>query len=148
MYSLNPDERPVKRRRLQEPKTRTESLAKRTMARHLNFLITPDAPLIFTSEVEARYYLKLQDLSEQAKICHSNYITHKCGPDLIGPTWQKYCEEWDRCSTFRPQFFGKTRIIAQVFGELMNAFIEPLSYKAMLVIFTLLFGIFIIVGLA
>jgi hypothetical protein len=31
----------------------------------------------------------------------------------------------------QPQFIGKSKIATQVFGELMNGFVEPLTLKAM-----------------
>ncbi|GAA5814978.1 hypothetical protein MFLAVUS_008482 [Mucor flavus] len=39
---------------------------------------------------------------------------------------------------------GKSKIATQVFGELMNGFVEPLTLKAMVIICLLVFGFFII----
>jgi hypothetical protein len=35
------------------------------------------------------------------------------------------------CRSLKPQFIGKAKIATQVFGELMNGFVEPLGLKAM-----------------
>lgn len=35
------------------------------------------------------------------------------------------------CRNSKPLFIGKAKIATQVFGELMNGFVEPLNFKAM-----------------
>ncbi|KAI8643148.1 hypothetical protein BD408DRAFT_158820 [Parasitella parasitica] len=97
-------------------------------------------------------------MGQKARLCHQKYVNHNCGPHLKGVVWKKYCDEWDRypfflkkkkyanatfrmvcvilnssntCRQFQPKTVAKTKIAAQVFGEMMNGFVEPLSLKAM-----------------
>lgn len=166
-----PDEekRPAKRRRIQH-----EHAIQRLNAHRLTQYFTPDAPIIvgsyvrvvlhsvgisvilyvmyrtlesFTNEIQARYNYAMGELAENARICHQNYVNHNCGPQLKGAVWQSFCEEWDRCRQFQPHATRKTKIATQVFGEVMNGFVEPLTLKAMLIICVLLFGFFIVSSL-
>ncbi|KAI9476212.1 MAG: Di-sulfide bridge nucleocytoplasmic transport domain-containing protein [Benjaminiella poitrasii] len=155
MSSIN---RPLKRRRVEDSNTMLYSKIKKYVIQRVQFLATLDAPIILSSyarvlfhsigilivlfvviklvqsfgfEINARYRLQLEESMEKARICHQNYVNHHCGPELKGAIWQSFCDEWDRCRNYRASMEGKTKIAAQVFGELMNGFVEPLSLKAM-----------------
>ncbi|KAF1798130.1 Di-sulfide bridge nucleocytoplasmic transport domain-containing protein [Mucor lusitanicus] len=163
------EKRPTKRRRIQN-----EHAIQRLNVQRLTQYFTPDAPIIvgsyvrvilhsvgigiilfvlyrilesFTDEIQARYHYEMDELAERARICHQNYVNHNCGPHLKGAVWQSFCDEWDRCRQFQAHTVGKTKIAAQVFGEVMNGFVEPLTLKAMLIICLLLFGFFIVTSL-
>jgi hypothetical protein len=86
-------------------------------------------------EAFAKLFFLILVSHEKALVCHSRYIEHNCGPNLRGSTWKTICEEWDRCRNSPPKLIGKTKLIAQVFGEIMNGFVEPLGLKAMVNIY-------------
>lgn len=142
--------------------------------RFSRLLATPEAPIIFSNylkialhslgilvilitlfqliqscgkEIQERYEFEIKEFEEKARICNYNYVHNDCGPNLRGLYWQTFCEEWDRCRNAKPLFIGKAKIATQVFGELMNGFVEPLNFKAMTVICILVFGFFIVSSL-
>ncbi|KAI8057494.1 Di-sulfide bridge nucleocytoplasmic transport domain-containing protein [Thamnidium elegans] len=164
------NDRPVKKRKIQNTNEK-EMQIKTSFRNYTSFLASPDAPIILstyiklvlhatgiliilfifyqlirscTQEIQDRYDSELREFEDKTRTCHYNYISNDCGPDLKGTYWQTFCDEWDRCRNLQPQFIGKSKIATQVFGELMNGFVEPLTLKAMVIICLLVFGFFII----
>lgn len=63
--------------------------------------------------------------------CANDYVENRCGPDLRVPRLREFCEEWELCMNQDPAVVGRAKISAHTFATIINSFIEPISYKAM-----------------
>jgi hypothetical protein len=44
---------------------------------------------------------------------------------------EKACLAWEKCMNRDPTVVGRARVSAETFAEIINSFIEPISYKTM-----------------
>ncbi|PVV05195.1 hypothetical protein BB560_000290 [Smittium megazygosporum] len=77
---------------------------------------------------------------ERSQVCAKNYIDNRCDPSTRVPAMESKCLEWQICKNMDPSRIGRGRIFAETFAEIINGFIELISWKAMLFFFMLLFG--------
>ncbi|KAB8296154.1 hypothetical protein EYC80_008941 [Monilinia laxa] len=78
-------------------------------------------------------------LSEMAN-CAKQYAENRCEPSMRLPALETVCNNWESCMTMDPNSVGRARISAKTFAEILDSFIQPISYKAMIfvaLIFTL-----------
>ncbi|QSZ37297.1 hypothetical protein DSL72_009391 [Monilinia vaccinii-corymbosi] len=78
-------------------------------------------------------------LSEMAH-CAKQYAENRCEPSMRLPALETICNNWESCMTMDPNSVGRARISAKTFAEILDSFIQPISYKAMIfvaLIFTL-----------
>lgn len=71
-----------------------------------------------------------QEILAQISECHRHYMENRCGeaegpPPALGPT----CASWEACMRRDPAVVARTRIGAETLAEIVNSFVEPLSYK-------------------
>ncbi|KAK9454512.1 Di-sulfide bridge nucleocytoplasmic transport domain-containing protein [Dipodascopsis uninucleata] len=78
-------------------------------------------------------------ISEMAQ-CSREYLANRCMPDTRVPMMAQACEELERCMNKDPYAGGRARVSAETVAEIINSFIEPISYKTMLFILLLIFG--------
>ncbi|KAK9477675.1 Di-sulfide bridge nucleocytoplasmic transport domain-containing protein [Lipomyces japonicus] len=79
---------------------------------------------------------------EEVKIaaCNKNYIANRCMGDQRIPHVEEACNEWEKCANRDPYAISKVKITAETLAGIVNGFIEPISYKAMLFIILLIVG--------
>jgi hypothetical protein len=46
---------------------------------------------------------------------------------------EKACLAWEKCMNRDPTVVGRARVSAETFAEIVNSFIEPISYKTMVI---------------
>ncbi|MCJ1243324.1 hypothetical protein MMC30_000521 [Trapelia coarctata] len=76
--------------------------------------------------------------------CANEYLQNRCERTSRVPAMETLCENWENCMNQDPNKVARARISAHTFAEIFNSFIEPISYKTMSVMFTLVFGCFAI----
>lgn len=69
-------------------------------------------------------------LSEMAH-CAKQYAENRCEPSMRLPALETVCNNWEACMTMDPNSVGRARISAKTFAEILDSFIQPISYKAM-----------------
>lgn len=69
--------------------------------------------------------------------CEHRYVENKCAGVRV-PAMKDLCEDWQKCMTRDPAQVGRARVSAETFAEIINSFIEPISYKTMVYPTTLL----------
>lgn len=75
------------------------------------------------------------ELDFQSSRCKVQYLSNKC--DIQGrPALQEQCQRWEQCMNRNNDIFFRARstLSAKLFGEIINSFIEPIGWKALLVI--------------
>ncbi|PWZ00813.1 hypothetical protein BCV70DRAFT_200080 [Testicularia cyperi] len=76
------------------------------------------------------------DTLSEITACASAYTANRCGTDLQAPALAAACKNWERCSARDPAVVGTARVTAETFAEILNGFVDAVSWKTML--FTLL----------
>ncbi|KAI9271614.1 Di-sulfide bridge nucleocytoplasmic transport domain-containing protein [Phascolomyces articulosus] len=156
---------PPQEQQLQRPPEHPEQAISRS-----SFFFSHHAPLVFSSylklllhaaglfililailfilrvsqqEMDGRVMQHLQELEEEKLQCTQSYQENQC--DLYGhqPFFGTFCNQWFACMNRDLRGVGRAKIMMTVYGELVNALVEPLTIKAMLAICLLLFGIFV-----
>ena len=65
--------------------------------------------------------------------CSKQYLENKCHPEHRVPAMNNACLVWERCMNRDPAVVGRARVSAETFALIINSFIEPISYKTMVV---------------
>lgn len=78
---------------------------------------------------------KVEEFSAQilAEIsqCSRNYVENRCTLDMRVPAMERACSGWEKCMNRDSSQVGRARVSAETFAEIINSFIEPISYKTM-----------------
>jgi Di-sulfide bridge nucleocytoplasmic transport domain len=69
-------------------------------------------------------------------VCTKEYLQNRCAPGTRVPAMEKACLAWEKCMNRDPSVVGRARVSAETFAEIINSFIEPISYKTMVTRFT------------
>jgi hypothetical protein len=80
------------------------------------------------------------EIMNEMAACSKNYVENRCDPATRIPAIRASCDLWERCMNRDPAVVARTKISAQTLGEIVNGFVEPLSYKTMFFLSIFLFG--------
>ncbi|KAJ1983327.1 hypothetical protein H4R34_001350 [Dimargaris verticillata] len=80
------------------------------------------------------------EILQEMSLCTKNYIENRCSPESRVPAMEKACATWENCMNRDPKIIGRAKVSAETFAEIINSFIEPISYKTMAFFAFLLFG--------
>ncbi|KJE93239.1 hypothetical protein, variant [Capsaspora owczarzaki ATCC 30864] len=86
-----------------------------------------------------------QAITKEIELCSKHFLENKCAPHTRIPAIERSCIEWEKCIQRDPATMGRAKITAEIFAEIVNSFIEPISYKTMAFFVAFFFG-FTIVG--
>jgi hypothetical protein len=85
-------------------------------------------------------FLSHLDILTEISQCSKQYVENRCSPDMRVPAMEKACSVWENCMKKDPSVVGRAKLSAETFAEIINGFIEPISYKTMVFILAALFG--------
>ncbi|KAI9848600.1 MAG: hypothetical protein M1837_007269 [Sclerophora amabilis] len=71
-----------------------------------------------------------ETLAEMAA-CAQQFVDNKCDRSNRVPALEAVCTNWEKCMNRDPNSVGRARVSAHTFAEILNSFIEPISYKAL-----------------
>lgn len=72
--------------------------------------------------------------------CRQQYSANRCEPGLRVPAIEAACVTWEECMRRNPTQVSRAKLTAETFAEIINSFIEPISYKTMGAVVILGFG--------
>lgn len=108
-----------------------------------NIIITVTVLYIFTKiilVIKQDFKLKAQeqvDLIHKEKLaCTNHYVINHCGQENQVPAIEGMCAEWLSCMQ-KDVVVAQAKVSAEAIAEIINSFVEPISYKA-LAFFTML----------
>lgn len=78
-------------------------------------------------------------LAEMAT-CAKSYVDNKCAGGGRLPALETVCENWERCMNRDPAKIGRAKVSAHTMAIIINSFIDPISWKAIVRPFVLLVG--------
>ena len=72
------------------------------------------------------------ELAEQIATCAHLYDINKCFPlSQRVPAIARQCSDWEACMQRDPAGVGRARVVAETIGEVINSFVEPISWKTL-----------------
>ncbi|KAN0061632.1 hypothetical protein ACQY0O_006480 [Thecaphora frezii] len=71
------------------------------------------------------------DTLSEVTSCAASYTANRCGTDLQAPALAAACLNWERCSARDPAVVGRARVTAETFAEILNGFVDVVSWKSM-----------------
>ncbi|KAI8974935.1 Di-sulfide bridge nucleocytoplasmic transport domain-containing protein [Pilobolus umbonatus] len=81
------------------------------------------------------------DILEDHFYCQQQYELNRCAPDTRLPAISSLCREWEKC-IYRPLSTTKTKILAEIFAEIANAFLDTLTLKTTCFMILIVISIF------
>ncbi|KAK4570459.1 hypothetical protein LTR86_002539 [Recurvomyces mirabilis] len=102
----------------------------------------------FSSDVDKKAHEAMTEIMAEMAVCAQQYTANKCDRSTRVPAMETVCENWSKCMNRDPASVGRARVSAHTFAEIFNSFMEPISYKAMVFTFLLVFGCFAISNFA
>ena len=88
-------------------------------------------------EAEKAKALVLEEMSQ----CMKEYTANRCGTDVRLPALEQVCRNWEMCMNRDSEAVGRARVSAHTFAVIVNSFVEPISWKAMVRLLSLLSNI-------
>ncbi|CAK3819326.1 Nucleus export brr6 [Lecanosticta acicola] len=101
-----------------------------------------------SGDVDKKSHEAMADIMAEMAACAEQYTTNKCDRSTRAPALETVCENWNKCMNRDPSKVGRARVSAHTFAEIFNSFVEPISWKAMIFTFLLVFGCFATTNLA
>lgn len=100
---------------------------------------------ISTIRIDTRHKMEIAttDALRQISLCSREYYRNKCSSSSRAPALEMPCMEWEKCMNRDPEKIGKSLVTAQTFGEIINEFLKPISWKLIILCNILIFGSFI-----
>ncbi len=71
------------------------------------------------------------DAVSEIQMCADRFRTNRCGTDLAVPALDAACATWARCMARDPAVVGRARVAAETFAEIVNGFVDVISWKSM-----------------
>eukprot|EP00128_Syssomonas_multiformis_P012120 Colp12_sorted_trinity150504_noHs@4151 len=82
-----------------------------------------------------------QEIMKEIAMCSKSYKENRCAPEERIPAMELTCSNWEKCMLRDPRVVGRARVSAETFAEIINSFVEPISYKTMAFFGFFLFGL-------
>mmetsp|Transcript_2021 Transcript_2021/g.8008 ORF Transcript_2021/g.8008 Transcript_2021/m.8008 type:complete len:361 (-) Transcript_2021:573-1655(-) len=84
-------------------------------------------------DIQLKVNEEIADIKTDIERCRFNYFENRCNDeDRIVPRMREQCSEWASCLGRDPANAAyQTRLTAELIAEVVNSFIEPISYKTM-----------------
>lgn len=72
-----------------------------------------------------------QEVIAEINTCIRDYTEGQCARETRIRAMEKQCEEWQACMDQDPTLVGRARVSADTFAHILNAFVDPISWKSM-----------------
>jgi hypothetical protein len=81
------------------------------------------------------------EIEMEIQRCTKLYLENRCAPETRRPALEQRCIEWDRCRRRDSRVLAnKASVSAETLGIILNALIEPIGVKAIVVVVLILAG--------
>lgn len=91
--------------------------------------------LAFVQTIQRDVDQKVEEYSaeilQEMSLCSKEYLENRCTPGQRVPAMEAACITWEKCMNRDPTVVGRAKVSAETFAEIVNSFIEPISYKTM-----------------
>ncbi|AET38687.1 Brl1p Ecym_3188 [Eremothecium cymbalariae DBVPG len=85
------------------------------------------------SDLQSTWRHTQHELDYESRLCKQNYNANLCDPNTRVPALELKCIEWEKCMIRDNNIFFRARstLSARLLGDVINSFIEPLGWKAL-----------------
>jgi hypothetical protein len=83
-----------------------------------------------TAAVEHCLLGSTSDIVQDIGVCAAQYKNNYCETNQI-PAMTHQCAAWETCMNRDPTTVGRARIGAELIAEVVNGFVEPISWKTL-----------------
>ncbi|GAA5999066.1 Brr6p [Rhodotorula paludigena] len=84
------------------------------------------------TDIVARLAELTVELRSEVVQCAKKFMDNGCAAVTRFPALEKSCNEWEECMHREVVVVGKTRVVAETLAEVVNGFVEVISFKTML----------------
>lgn len=96
-----------------------------------------------TKDINNKLEMYINEAKQEISLCSRHYYRNKCsvepGQKRL-PALEQSCFMWEKCMNRDPQLIGKSKVSAETFADIVNGFVKPVSWKALIFINCLIFG--------
>jgi hypothetical protein len=71
----------------------------------------------------------MEDIVQEIAMCAAEFKKNQCQNPLPGLTHQ--CANWETCMNRDPTIVGRAKVGAELIAEVVNGFVEPISWKTL-----------------
>lgn len=71
------------------------------------------------------------ELHQSILHCSEAYMANRCAPETRVPAMDRSCREWEHCMNRNPKVVGVARVGAETLAEVVNGFVETVSWRTM-----------------
>ncbi|KAG2223701.1 hypothetical protein INT45_007279, partial [Circinella minor] len=68
---------------------------------------------------------------DEIALCNRNYGINHCNPSTRVPAMEEKCNYWEACKNRDPLLITRSKLSAEMAAEILNSFVEPISYKTL-----------------
>ncbi|KAL4787139.1 Di-sulfide bridge nucleocytoplasmic transport domain-containing protein [Aspergillus varians] len=90
----------------------------------------------FVSAIRSEFEQAAEEVSDtilaEMATCAKSYVDNRCGGGDRLPALESVCVNWERCMNRDPAKVGRAKVSAQTMAIIINSFIDPISWKAIL----------------
>ncbi|RMZ83359.1 hypothetical protein DV737_g1657, partial [Chaetothyriales sp. CBS 132003] len=77
----------------------------------------------------------VSEILAEMSTCSRNYVENRCAADTRLPALETVCSSWEICMQRDPNAVKRARLSAHTLADILNGFVEPISWKTMAVMF-------------
>jgi hypothetical protein len=92
----------------------------------------------FVSAIRGEFEQAAQEMSDtilaDMAVCTKSYLDNDCGRPTRAPALETICENWERCMNRDPAKVGRAKVSAHTMAIIINSFIDPISWKAIVIL--------------
>lgn len=85
--------------------------------------------LVLRREVSDRVREYSIEFQQEIMHCSSNYISNRCQPGERVPAMETLCKNWEFCMNKDPKVVNQLRVAAEIVAEVVNGFVEVISWR-------------------
>lgn len=88
------------------------------------------------TDIKSTWEHRKLELDFESANCKVEYLANHCNQDEVVPALLEQCNQWGKCMNRNNDIYfrARTSLGARLFGEIINSLIEPLGWKALIVI--------------
>lgn len=72
----------------------------------------------------------VSDIVQEISNCAAHYKANQCGTNPV-PAMLRQCGAWETCMNRDPTVVGRAKVGAELIAEVINGFVEPISWKTL-----------------
>ncbi|KAM0753304.1 hypothetical protein T439DRAFT_195282 [Meredithblackwellia eburnea MCA 4105] len=83
------------------------------------------------TDVQDRLTSLTAEIRAEIMQCAKAYVDNRCQPETRLPAMERQCSGWEECMGREAVVVGKTRVVAEILAEVVNGFVDVISFKTM-----------------